>query len=126
MKGFKHKLKQWYSIEEASNRLTITLGEEILPKDIMDFVLNEHLPIFWYTRHVTAQRGEHGDKFITLPKLTDEDKEESCFITTFIPDEGELVSLLDGPKQVHWQMVGALEDYLLSYSFEKLSVSCND
>lgn len=49
-----HKLKNWYSLPDAANRLTLTLGEEISVADILQLTLEGHLPLSWNMRYVSA------------------------------------------------------------------------
>ena len=49
-----YTLKKWYSLPDAANRLTLTLGEEVSEADILQLTLEGHLPLSWNMRYVNA------------------------------------------------------------------------
>jgi hypothetical protein len=45
-----YKFKKWYGINEAAERLSIALGEKVTNDDIVDFIIEEQLSLFWDIR----------------------------------------------------------------------------
>jgi hypothetical protein len=51
-----HKLKEWFSLEDAAKRLSSGLQEAVSTDDILQLVIEGHIPLSWYARHVPAER----------------------------------------------------------------------
>lgn|GEM_PF-5749014 len=51
-----HKLKEWFSLEDAAKRLSSGLQEPVTVEDILQLALEGHLPLSWYARHIPAQQ----------------------------------------------------------------------
>jgi len=51
-----YNLKQWFSLEDAAKRLSSGLGEPVSSDDLLQLVVEEHIPLSWYARHVSAER----------------------------------------------------------------------
>ena len=62
-----YKLKQWYSIEDAANRLSLTLGEEVSSAEVLELALDGHIRLFWFMRHVSVQEVEFQTCSIRVP-----------------------------------------------------------
>lgn len=54
--GKLHKLKDWFSLEDAAKRLSSGLQEPVSVEDIIQLALEGHLPLSWYARHVPARQ----------------------------------------------------------------------
>lgn len=50
-----YKLKSWFSLPDAANRLTASLGEDVSVADILQLIIEQQLPLSWYARHVSAR-----------------------------------------------------------------------
>jgi hypothetical protein len=50
-----YKLKSWFSIGEAANRLGAAIGEQVSGKDMLNLVLEGHIRLCWFTRHIPAR-----------------------------------------------------------------------
>lgn len=51
-----YKLKEWFSLEDAAKRLSSGLGEPVGVDDVLQLVIEGHLPLSWFARHVPADR----------------------------------------------------------------------
>ena len=51
-----YKLKEWFSLEDAARRLSSGLGEPVSSNDVLQLVIEGHIPLAWYARHVPAER----------------------------------------------------------------------
>ncbi|NVO57205.1 hypothetical protein HW561_15535 [Rhodobacteraceae bacterium B1Z28] len=117
-----YKLKQWYSIEDAASRLSLTLGEDVNSAEILELALDGHICLHWFMRYVSAQEVEFQIRSIWVSP--DEDKElfglavegkdavEIKFSNFFPLESRTSVSVLDGPHRLRLDLCGALEDYL--------------
>lgn len=50
-----YKLKEWFSLEDAAKRLSSGLGELITTADVLQLVIEGHLPLSWYARYVLGE-----------------------------------------------------------------------
>lgn len=51
-----YKLKDWFSLEDATKRLSSSMGEPVTTEDLLQLVIEGHIPLSWYARHVPAER----------------------------------------------------------------------
>ncbi len=51
-----YKLKEWFSLEDTATRLSSGLGEPVSTLDVLQLIVEGHLPLSWYARHVPAER----------------------------------------------------------------------
>ena len=51
-----YKLKSWFTFEDAVERLSVGLGERVTVYDMLQLVVESHLPLSWYARHVAARK----------------------------------------------------------------------
>jgi hypothetical protein len=51
-----YKLKDWFSLEDAAKRLSSGLGEPVSSDDVLQLVVEGHISLSWYARHVPAER----------------------------------------------------------------------
>lgn len=51
-----YKLKEWFSLEDAAKRLSSGLAEPVSRDDVIQLVIEGHLPISWFARHVPAEQ----------------------------------------------------------------------
>jgi hypothetical protein len=117
-----YKLKNWYSLDDAAKRLTMTLGEDVSINDILQMAVERHLPLSWYMRHVMAREVAPTTKiyrrsecpFESL-KLGNEKKEqpEVYYVSGYSYQTGVLP--LDGIFTLALDESGALEDWILSF-----------
>jgi len=125
-----YKLKQWYSIDDAADRLSLTLGEEVSSPAVLELALEGHIRLHWFMRHVSAQEGvyETRSELMLLDKenklilplgiLPSEMEGETVNVQfeDFFPLDGrKSISILDGPHRLRLELCGALEDYLRAH-----------
>lgn len=114
-----YKLKKWYSLSDAANRLTQTLGETVELPDVLELAIEGHLQLHWFMRHVPAFEVEFTRKKIPKfkSKYSDQsDKEEFFLVDGFFQVESNSkVSYLNGAHIIHLKLCGALSDYLRSH-----------
>ena len=111
-----YKLKEWYSLEDAAERLTLTLGENVHVKDVLQLAIEGHLRLSWYMRHVAAIQVEYGEKVIPpMLKVFPEQKEPIISIGFHAVKGQESVAMLSGSHHVLLEHCGALSDYLLAH-----------
>lgn len=108
-----YKLKEWYSLDDAASRLSLTLGEDISKEDIIQLALEGHIKLSWYMRHVTADSVEYGTKTLSLMDIETR-KEVPVTATRFFSKGSDHVVVLDGPHHLLLEHCGALTDYLMS------------
>jgi hypothetical protein len=117
-----YKLKQWYSIKDAANRLTQTLSESVQEFDILELALEGHIQLYWYMRHVPSVEVEFGRKKLQ-PLIIKGKKisfESDNGIEYFIDSYSEVnpnsdITRLNGAHQLLLEQCGALVDYLRSF-----------
>ena len=119
-----YKLKQWYSIEDAANRLSLTLGEEVSSAEVLELALDGHIRLFWFMRHVSVQEVEFQTCSIRVPldkeyvfgrDLNDQNSVVAQFSDFFPFEDRAHVSILNGPHRLRLELCGALEDYYRSH-----------
>lgn len=121
-----YKLKQWYSLEDAANRLSLTLGEDISPIDVLGLALEGNIALYWYVRHVAAQEVVFEVKSLkNIAELVGKPMGEDFGITDKIDVSGYYpieiqphVSMLEGPYRLMIEINGALADYYRSHLTE--------
>lgn len=117
-----YTLKSWFSLPDAAERLSAGLGEQVTVNDILQLVIERHLPLSWYTRHVPARRvapytalrgrGYSPEFFHLFPdnKLSPDQliisKEWECV------DGEESIVYLEGSYQLELEYCGALMDWI--------------
>ncbi|MEP3672754.1 MAG: hypothetical protein ABJM86_07360 [Hyphomicrobiales bacterium] len=122
-------MKEWYSLEDAANRLSLTLSETVTVKEVLELALDGNMKLYWFIRHVPAIEVKLVQK--EVPFLTEKSRRqtlqdagidpETSNIKTFVTqsyspiDENCKVSYLDGPHHLRLQDCGALSDYLRSF-----------
>lgn len=57
-----HKLKEWYSIDQATKRLSLSFSEELTQTDILELALEQHIQLYWFMRHVPCEQLEFKGK----------------------------------------------------------------
>ena len=124
-----YKLKKWYSIEDAANRLSLTLSENVSVKDVIEFALDDHINLFWYMRHVPAIEVEL--KKNEIPFLTEKIRRQSLKQAGIDPETSDIntfitlnyypknpngrIEILEGAHQLRLHECDALSDYLRSF-----------
>jgi hypothetical protein len=120
-----YKLKQWYSIDDAADRLSLTLGEEVSSLAVLELALDGHISLHWFMRHVSAQEGVYETRSelmlldkenkLTLP-MGMEGATVNVQVKDFFPLDGrKSISILDGPHRLRLDLCGALKDYLRAH-----------
>ncbi|OUS34125.1 hypothetical protein A9Q94_17300 [Rhodobacterales bacterium 56_14_T64] len=122
-----YKLKQWYSIDDAADRLSLTLGEEVSSLAVLELALDGHISLHWFMRHVSAQEGVYETRSelmlldkenkLTLPMgMEGEGATVNVLVKDFFPLDGrKSISILDGPHRLRLELCIALEDYLRAH-----------
>ncbi len=108
-----YKLKNWYSLEETAKRLTLTLGEDVSVRDVLQLAIEGHVPLGWYIRYAYGQSVEK--RKIILNNQYKEGKiniEETDTMPSKLEDivpvnENEIFVFtndksLDGIKEIHY------------------------
>lgn len=113
-----HKLKQWYSIEDAANRFSLSLGEEVSAAEVLELAIDGQINLFWNMRHVFVQEVELQvrsmrvslDREIKLgQELNDQNLKMVSYQGLFPFEDRTQVSILDGPLRLMLEVCGALE-----------------
>lgn len=104
-----HKIKEWFSLSEASDRLTGTLGEPVNVSDLIELAIEGHINLYWYMRHQPAVEVEYGTNRIR--PLSSPDK-ETLVEGLFPVNSDGLITYLEGPFIVVLQKGDALADFL--------------
>jgi len=73
------KLKKWLTLEDAAKWLTSILEEELTVNDVLQLVIENHIPLSWYANHRLVQEVQHH----TIIILSTQDKKQ-------YEDNGEL------------------------------------
>ncbi|UWQ91972.1 hypothetical protein K3727_04005 [Rhodobacteraceae bacterium M382] len=120
-----YKLKQWYSIQDAAERLSLTLEEEVSSAAVLELALDGHICLHWFMRHVSTREVVYQTRSLPLsfdkenkPILPSggEGKTVNVEFKDFFPLEGrKSISILDGPHRLRLELCGALEDYLRAH-----------
>jgi len=110
-----YKLKQWYSLQDAAERLSLTLGENVSIQDVIQLAIEGHIKISWYMRHVTAQEVVYDTREITIAGWINDEPEQKILCENFYSKENEYVDVLDGPHHLLLENCAALSDYLLAH-----------
>lgn len=118
-----YKLKEWYSLKDAANRLTLTLGEDVSSFDVLELALEGNIALFWYVRHVAAQEVVFEIKSVkSIAELVGKPMGENFGIIDGIDVSGYYpieiephVSMLEGPYRLMIEENGALADYYRSH-----------
>jgi hypothetical protein len=90
-----YKLKEWYSLEDAAKRLTLTLNEEITVKDILQLFIEGHLELSWYMRNIHAQ------KVAPYTKILNWDKKFGTLFSVMHDEENQNYVKYDRSKVTH-------------------------
>lgn len=117
-----YKLKNWYSLEDAARRLTITLGEDVSVNDLLQLTLEGHLPLSWYARHIPAQevvpytsvkkRDEYSRKF-GLFNHKPNPETNAVIIDSRFERLSEVIHL-NGAYKLDFGLSGGLTDWVLA------------
>ena len=65
-------LKKWFSIEDASKKLSLTFGEDVSMNDVLQLVLDGELDISWYIPHSLAVEIIYENVLVLSNKSADE------------------------------------------------------
>jgi hypothetical protein len=118
-----YTLKSWFSLADAAERLGSGLGESVTVNDVLQLVVEGHLPLSWYARHIPARRvapytalfgSGFRPEFNELFPNTNETSEDALkAIESWEPLDGEdAIAYLDGPFRLELDQCGALMDWI--------------
>lgn len=110
-----YKLKEWFSLQDAAERLTLTLGEDVSVKDVIQLAIENHIKLSWHMRHVTAEEVKYDERREIKANLLDKNSKETFLAQGFFSVGNEYVDVLDGPHHVLLEHCSALSDYLLAH-----------
>jgi len=119
-----YKLKNWYSIEDAAKRLSLTLGEDVNAAEVLELALDGQIRLFWFMRHIPAQEVEPQIRSMRIPsdgkksigrKLTEQNSELVEYAGLFPFEDRTHVAILDGPRRLMFELCGALLEHYRSY-----------
>lgn len=60
-----NNLKKWYSLEEAAKRLSVTFGNEVTIKDVLQLMIENQIGIYWYLRKSYFLPSDEYDQFLS-------------------------------------------------------------
>lgn len=121
-----YNLKNWYSLEDAAKRLTVTLGEDFSVNDLLGMVIEGHVPLSWNMRRVPALA------LAPYTKICNWDTSlQSIFATmgmeqkpalkpgqletmACLNDYEEEAEYLEGAHKLELEMCGAIKEWVLS------------
>ncbi len=119
-----YKLKNWYSLEDAAKRLTVTLEEDFSVNELLRMVIEGHVPLSWYMRHIPAREMAPYTKIWNWDKASQVLKKISGIIEEHEPDKFQVspslaaqskeVDYLNGIYRLDLEMSGAIKDWILS------------
>ena len=117
-----YKLKEWYSLEDAAHRLTLTLGEPVDEKDILQLCVEGHLPLSWYMRHVPAQEVAPVTHILNFDETFRKMAEKAgrpftprgTLYSEGYKTQSDLITYLDGVHKLELNLCGAMKDWILS------------
>jgi hypothetical protein len=119
-----YKLKQWYSMADAAERLSLTLGEKVSAEEILELSLDGHLGLYWYVRHVSAEEVEYTvrkfripleDLLLPMAELNDKNSKLVGVSDYYARQDQPNITMLSGPHRLMLESCGALEDYVRGY-----------
>lgn len=116
-----YTLKNWYPLEEAAKRLTVTLGEDVSVNDILQLAVEGHIGLSWYLRHIYAREVAPVTRIINfgdLPELFKKNGASKDSVSDNSYAEGyeylSEVKVLEGAYKLELERCGALKDWVLS------------
>lgn len=95
-----YKLKDWYSLQDATKRVSLTFGEEITENDLLQLVVENTIRLSWYIRGRPARRLA------------------STEATPPHPDQ-ETISELEGPHHFETKEASHTRDWIMSLITDK-------
>ncbi len=118
-----YRLKSWFSLADAAERLGSGLGESVTVNDVLQLVVEGHLPLSWYARHVPARKvapymalfgkGFRPGIYELLPNSDGTSDDILKAIKGWEPLDGEdAIVYLDGPFRLELDQCGALMDWI--------------
>lgn len=77
-----YKLKQWYTIEEACEYLSLSLNEAVSNQEIVQMAIENHILLSWHVRNLEAVKGRFIDdgecpKTVHMPNMYGQESERS-------------------------------------------------
>lgn len=114
-----HKIKEWFPLYEATDRLSSTLAEPVEVSDLIELAIEGHIKLCWFMRRQPAVEVEFGiEKIEALSKPHAEFTVEGYFPVN--PDSQ--IAHLEGPFFIVLENHGALADYF-RFSFNEFGNS---
>lgn len=118
-----YTLKSWFSLDDAAERLGSGLGESVTVNDVLQLVVENHLPLSWYARHIPARRvapytalfgkGFRPEFNELFPNTLAASEDTLKAIGSWEPLDGEdAIAYLDGPYRLELEQCGALMDWI--------------
>ncbi|VAX08790.1 hypothetical protein MNBD_GAMMA25-2197 [hydrothermal vent metagenome] len=118
-----YTLKSWFSLVDAAERLGAGLGESVTVNDVLQLVVEGHLPLSWYTRHIPARkvapytalfgRGFRPEFNKLFPNTHETSEDTLKAVESWEPLDGEdAIVYLDGPFRLELDQCGALMDWI--------------
>lgn len=117
-----YKLKRWYSVEDASSRFALTLGEPIPEKEIYQLIADGHIAAYWniprrMAREVSPITRLHREGDPVFEALRQSGKlNEKCkvFATEALEPQSDFVQPIEGLFKIDTEYVGAAKEWLKS------------
>jgi len=123
-----YKLKEWYSLEQASERLSLICGDTVTPNDILHMVVDGYLPLSCYLTHQVAERVAPFTKNMTeifnrmemaLAALGNKPFEKNNTTRYALTYETQEIRHLDGIYTFDFTYTESIKHDILSYLLEE-------
>lgn len=109
-----YKLKKWYSLEDAAERLTLTLSEEVSVNDVLNLAIEGHIKLSWYMRLVYVQEVEYREKTINIRNFETRLVEPIIVKDWFTVESNRGITRFYGAYHLPRELCGVVYDYLLA------------
>lgn len=118
-----YTLKSWFSLTDAAERLGAGLGETVTTNDVLQLVVEGHLSLSWYARHIPARRvapytalfgrGFRPEFNQLFPNTHETSEDILKAVESWEPLDGaDAIVYLDGPYRLELEQCGALMDWI--------------
>jgi hypothetical protein len=120
-----YNLKDWFSLPDAAKRISLGIDEQVSQDDLIQLILEGHLPLSWYIRHHRAKRvapftSLFGEGFppyldeIYSCKAVGNRGLRSVEWQHYPIDDYDVIHHLDGPYRLELELCEALKDWVHS------------
>ena len=118
-----YNLKDWFSLPDAAKRISIGIDEQISQDDLIQLILEGHLPLSWFIRHIPARRvapftllfGKGFTPAIFPSKEEPDGRVKAIECRHYSIDGEDVIPRLEGPYRLELELCGALKDWVHSF-----------